>query len=48
MIKRFAADDQSDLIVLGAYSHSPKRELLFGGVTRSLLSAVTIPTLIAH
>ncbi|MBI5131964.1 MAG: universal stress protein [Rhodopseudomonas palustris] len=48
VISRFAADDRSDLIVLGAYSHSPKRELLFGGVTRSLLSAVTIPTLIAH
>ncbi|WP_322516225.1 universal stress protein [Rhodopseudomonas palustris] len=48
VIRRFAADDQSDLMVLGAYSHSPKRELLFGGVTRSLLSTVTIPTLIAH
>lgn len=48
VIRRYAAEDQSDLIVLGAYSHSPKRELLFGGVTRTLLSKVTIPTLIAH
>ncbi|MCG6206526.1 universal stress protein [Rhodopseudomonas sp. HC1] len=48
VIRRFAADDRSDLIVLGAFSHSPKRELLFGGVTRSLLGVVTIPMLIAH
>ncbi|NEW87543.1 universal stress protein [Rhodopseudomonas sp. WA056] len=48
VIRRYAADDQSDLIVLGAYSHSPKRELLFGGVTRTLLSKVSIPTLISH
>jgi nucleotide-binding universal stress UspA family protein len=48
VIRSYAAADQSDLIVLGAYSHSPKRELLFGGVTRSLLGAVTVPTLIAH
>uniref|UniRef100_E6VJ90 UspA domain protein n=1 Tax=Rhodopseudomonas palustris (strain DX-1) TaxID=652103 RepID=E6VJ90_RHOPX len=48
VIRRYAAEDQSDLIVLGAYSHSPKRELLFGGVTRTLLGKVTIPTLIAH
>ncbi|MBB1092614.1 universal stress protein [Rhodopseudomonas pseudopalustris] len=47
-IRRFAAEDQSDLIVLGAYGHSRRRELLFGGVTQSLLSTVTVPTLIAH
>lgn len=48
VIRRYAADDKSDLIVLGAYSHSARRELLFGGVTRSLLANVTIPTLISH
>jgi nucleotide-binding universal stress UspA family protein len=48
VILNYAAENHSDLIVLGAYSHSPKRELLFGGVTRSLLNPVTIPTLIAH
>lgn len=44
----FAKRDKSDLIVLGAYSHSRTREILFGGVTRSLLQLVAIPTLIAH
>ncbi len=44
----YAARDKSDLIVLGAYSHSQTRERLFGGVTRSLLKSVTIPTLISH
>lgn len=48
VIIRYAAEDRSDLIVLGAYSRSRNSELLFGGVTRSMLSAVTIPTLIAH
>lgn len=44
----YAAANDTDLIVLGAYSHSRARELLFGGVTRSLLSSVTVPMLIAH
>lgn len=44
----FALRDQSDLIVIGAYSHSHMREMILGGVTRSLLNAVRIPTLIAH
>jgi nucleotide-binding universal stress UspA family protein len=48
VIRRYAAESGSDLILLGAYSHSPRREQLFGGVTRSLLSSVTVPTLIAH
>lgn len=38
----------SDLLVVGAYSHSRPRQTLFGGVTRSLLSNVTVPLLIAH
>jgi nucleotide-binding universal stress UspA family protein len=48
VILRHAEDNKSDLLVVGAYSHSRKRELLFGGTTQSLLHAVTIPTLIAH
>ena len=48
VILGYAARDKSDLIVLGAYSHSQTQEMLFGGVTRSLLKSVTIPTLIAH
>jgi nucleotide-binding universal stress UspA family protein len=48
VIRDFAAHDKSDLIVLGAYSHARTREFIFGGVTRSLLRNVTVPTLIAH
>ena len=38
----------ADLLVLGAYSHSWLRELLFGGVTRSVLQATSVPTLISR
>ena len=48
VILDYAVRNRSDLIVIGACSHSKTRELLFGGVTRSLLRSVTIPTLIAH
>lgn len=38
----------ADLIVLGAYGHSRAREFLFGGVTREVLAASSIPMLMAH
>ena len=38
----------ADMLVLGAYGHSRARELLFGGVTRELLAASSIPLLMAH
>lgn len=34
--------------VIGAYGHSPMRERLFGGVTRTLLAKSPVPLLIAH
>lgn len=37
-----------DLIVLGAYSHARPKELLLGGVTRSLLAHAPVPLLISH
>ncbi len=43
-----AADDGTDLIVMGAYSHSPLREALIGGVTRQMLMEMTVPLLMAH
>lgn len=39
---------RTDLLVLGAYSHARLREVLFGGVTRSLLKSAAIPLFIAH
>jgi nucleotide-binding universal stress UspA family protein len=34
--------------VLGAYSHARLRELLLGGVTRTLLSRTPVPVLISR
>jgi nucleotide-binding universal stress UspA family protein len=43
-----AADTAADLIVMGAYGHSRVRELVLGGVTRTLLGAMTVPVLMSH
>ncbi len=43
-----AADVQADLIVAGAYGHSRFRELVLGGVTRTLLDCMTVPVLFSH
>lgn len=43
-----AADLGSDLIVMGAYAHTRLREFAFGGVTRSMLEAMTVPVLMSH
>ena len=38
----------TDLLVMGAYSHSRLRETLLGGVTRDILRKMTVPVLMAH
>jgi nucleotide-binding universal stress UspA family protein len=38
----------TDLLVLGAYSHARLRELLLGGVTRTLLAQMPVPVLISR
>jgi nucleotide-binding universal stress UspA family protein len=43
-----AADLQSDLIVSGAWGHSRLQEFVLGGVTRTLLSSMTVPVLMSH
>jgi nucleotide-binding universal stress UspA family protein len=43
-----AADLGADLLVIGAYGHSRLRELLLGGVTRSILESMTLPVLMSH
>jgi nucleotide-binding universal stress UspA family protein len=48
VILGFAGRHNSDLIVVGAYSHARAAEIIFGGVTRRLLRDVAIPLLIAH
>jgi nucleotide-binding universal stress UspA family protein len=43
-----ASDLGADMIVIGAYGHSRMREFILGGVTRHLLSHMTVPLLISH
>lgn len=38
----------ADLLVMGAYSHSRFRELVFGGFTRQVLLACDLPVLLLH
>jgi nucleotide-binding universal stress UspA family protein len=38
----------ADLLVMGAYFHSPLRERLFGGVTRYMLTHADLPLLMFH
>jgi len=38
----------SDLIVMGGYGHSRFREILLGGVTRTVLEAMSVPVLMSH
>ncbi|MBB4169283.1 universal stress protein [Rhizobium sp. BK538] len=40
--------ESADLIVCGAYGHSPLFEDMFGGATRDLLKNVSMPVLMSH
>ena len=44
----YAADIGADLLVAGAYGHSRAREMVFGGVTRTLIAEMTVPVLLSH
>jgi len=44
----FTADSGADLLVMGCYGHTRLRELLLGGVTRTVLSEMTVPVLMQH
>jgi len=43
-----ATDLGSDMLVMGGYGHSRFREILLGGVTRTVLQSMTVPILMAH
>lgn len=43
-----AADFGADLIVMGGYGHTRFREVLLGGVTRTVLASMTVPVLMSH
>jgi nucleotide-binding universal stress UspA family protein len=48
MLLSQAADLSVDLIVMGGYSRQPMAELLWGGVTRTMLASMTVPVLMSH
>jgi nucleotide-binding universal stress UspA family protein len=43
-----AVKTAADLVVMGAYGHSRLREWVLGGATRDVLSAASVPVLVAH
>jgi nucleotide-binding universal stress UspA family protein len=47
-ILSLAADESLDLLVMGGYGHSRLQERFLGGVTRAMLEAMTVPTLMSH
>jgi nucleotide-binding universal stress UspA family protein len=38
----------ADMLIMGAYAHSPLREMLLGGVTRHMLAHADLPVLMRH
>jgi nucleotide-binding universal stress UspA family protein len=43
-----AADFGADLLVMGAYSRPRLTELIWGGVTRLMLTSMSVPVLMSH
>ncbi|WP_095204474.1 universal stress protein [Mesorhizobium carmichaelinearum] len=48
MIQNRVAESGADLLVLGAYSHSWLRQLLFGGVTRTVLRTAQVAAFLSR
>jgi nucleotide-binding universal stress UspA family protein len=47
-IQAVAAENRADLLIAGGFGHSRLRELVLGGVTRSLLNSLGAPALLSH
>ena len=48
VVLQAAREAGADLLVMGAYSHSRFRELVFGGFTRHVLQGCDLPVLLLH
>jgi nucleotide-binding universal stress UspA family protein len=48
MILSRMADQDIDLLVMGAYGHSRVREWILGGTTRQIFAQMTVPVLMSH
>jgi nucleotide-binding universal stress UspA family protein len=47
-ILSLAADENLDMLVMGAYGNSRVQEGILGGITREMLKTMTLPTLMSH
>ncbi|WP_406856121.1 universal stress protein [Alsobacter sp. KACC 23698] len=47
-LRQRAVQGGADMIVMGGYVHSPLREMVFGGVTHSLLQACPVPLFMSY
>ncbi|MBT8115603.1 MAG: universal stress protein [Arenicella sp.] len=47
-LRRHADEQGCDLMIIGGYGHSRFREVVLGGVTRSLLRQSQVPVLVSH
>lgn len=47
-LQAFALEDGADLLAIGAFGHTRLREVMLGGVTRSLLDTVRLPLLVSR
>jgi nucleotide-binding universal stress UspA family protein len=47
-VMRFARENDVDLILKGAFTHSRLRQMIFGGATNEILNKATIPVLFCH
>ncbi len=48
VIARHVADQNADMLVMGAYGHSRFREAILGGATRNMLEHADVPVFMAH
>ena len=48
IILNYVSDHSIDFLVMGGYGHSRLREFVLGGVTRTLVESMTVPTLMTH
>jgi nucleotide-binding universal stress UspA family protein len=46
VIAKAVREQEIDMLIMGAYSHSPLRSLLFGSKTSDLLRSAKVPTLL--
>ena len=47
-IVEYAVNAEADLLIKGAYTHTRLRQMIFGGMTRHILSHAPMPVLMAH